>query len=117
MRVRRVVTGHTAEGKAVVASDDTVEPMELGGGGSLATMVWGRDDVAQFPDDGGQPAMSAMFPPAGGCAIAILELAPNDRAFPEFVRQSLVPWADPDNPGMHRTATIDYDVVLEGTIG
>jgi hypothetical protein len=30
---------------------------------------------------------------------------------------ALEPWADPDEPGMHRTATMDYDVVLEGTIG
>jgi hypothetical protein len=39
------------------------------------------------------------------------------RRFHEFVRAALVPWADQDDPGMHRTATIDYDVVLEGTIG
>ncbi|HEV8297563.1 MAG TPA: cupin domain-containing protein [Acidimicrobiales bacterium] len=47
----------------------------------------------------------------------MLELAPEGDEFHEFVRTSIAPWADPDEPGMHRTPTIDYDVVLEGTVG
>ena len=46
-----------------------------------------------------------------------MELAPTGDDFHEFVRDALVPWSDPDDAGMHRSATIDYDVVLEGTIG
>lgn len=49
--------------------------------------------------------------------MAVMELAPEGDEFDEFVRSALAPWADPDEPGMHRTATIDYDIVLEGTIG
>jgi quercetin dioxygenase-like cupin family protein len=44
-------------------------------------------------------------------------LAPEGDDFHKFVRDGLAPWADPDEPGMHRTATLDYDVVLEGTVG
>jgi mannose-6-phosphate isomerase-like protein (cupin superfamily) len=118
VHVRRIVTGHSAEGKAVVASDETVpSTFAMGAGGSTATVLWGRDDLAQFPDDGSQPVLSSAFPPPGGCGLAILELAPQDDAFHEFVRDALVPWADPNAPGMHRTATIDYDIVLDGTIG
>jgi len=91
--------------------------MAIGEHGSGATLVWGRDDPARFPDDGSQPRMSAAFPLPGGCAIAVMELAPTGNDFHEFVRDGLAPWADPDAPGMHRTATLDYDVVLEGTIG
>jgi mannose-6-phosphate isomerase-like protein (cupin superfamily) len=115
--MRRVVTGHTADGTAVVVSDEELTPMAIGDLGAAATLVWGRDDTAQFPDDGSQPRLSASFPPPGGCALAVMELAPTGDDFHEFVRDALVPWSDPDVPGMHRTATLDYDVVLEGTIG
>jgi mannose-6-phosphate isomerase-like protein (cupin superfamily) len=115
--MRRVVTGHTADGTAVVVSDEELSPMPIGDRGAAATLVWGRDDTAQFPDDGRQPRLSAAFPPPGGCALAVTELAPTGDDFHEFVRDALVPWSDPDVPGMHRTATLDYDVVLEGTIG
>lgn len=117
MGVRRVVTGHTPEGKAIIASDTEVDANPIGALGSSTTVVWGRDDVAAFPDDGSQPARETVFPPPGGCGIAVLELAPEGDDFDEFVRTQLAPWADPDAPGMHRTATLDYDVVLAGTVG
>jgi hypothetical protein len=41
-----------------------------------------------------------------------MELAPEGNDFHEFVRDGLAPWADPDDAGMHRTATLDYDLVL-----
>jgi mannose-6-phosphate isomerase-like protein (cupin superfamily) len=117
MGVRRVVTGHTADGTAVVVSDEVVAAFPIGAAGSGATLVWGRDDTAHFPDDGSQPRMSASFPRPGGCALAIMDLAPTGDAFHEFVRDGLSEWAEADAPGMHRTATLDYDIVLEGTIG
>jgi mannose-6-phosphate isomerase-like protein (cupin superfamily) len=117
MAVRRVVTGHTPEGGAVVVSDGEVSSMLIGDRGSATTRLWGRDDPGLFPDDGSQPSMSAAFPHPGGCALAVMELAPEGDEFHEFIRSALAPWADPEEPGMHRTATMDYDVVLEGTIG
>jgi mannose-6-phosphate isomerase-like protein (cupin superfamily) len=117
MGVRRVVTGHTPDGTAVVASDEEVRAFPIGTGGSATTLLWGRDDPAQFPDDGSAPRLSASFPPPGGCACAVMELAPTGNDFHEFVRDALTPWSDPEVAGMHRTATLDYDVVLEGVIG
>jgi quercetin dioxygenase-like cupin family protein len=46
-----------------------------------------------------------------------MELAPGGDDFQQYVRDVLVPWADPDNPGMHRTPSIDFDIVLAGTVG
>lgn len=117
MAVRRVVTGHTSAGVAVFVSDDDVDLIPVGDRGSATTLLWGRDDVARFPDDGSQPNVSAFFPPPGGSGVAVLELAPEGDEFHEFVRTALEPWADPDEPGMHRTATIDYNIVIDGTVG
>ena len=117
MAVRRVVTGHTSEGVAVVVSDEEVASTPIGDRGSATTVLWGRDDAPQFPDDGMPPTRSSLFPPPGGSAWAVLELAPDGDEHHEFVRTELAPWADPDEPGMHRTATIDYDIVLDGMIG
>jgi mannose-6-phosphate isomerase-like protein (cupin superfamily) len=117
MAVRRVVTGHTAEGRSVIVSDEEVAGIPIGTLGSSATLLWGRDGPGQFPDDGGQQQMSAAFPPPGGCAVAIVTLAPEGDDFHQFVHAALAAWADPDEPGMHRTATLDYDFVLEGTVG
>lgn len=117
MGVRRVVTGHTTEGKSVVVSDEEVAAMPIGGQGSTTTLLWGRDDPARFPDDGTEPRISAAFPPVGGCTLAVWELASDGDDFDEFIGRALLPWADPGEPGMHRTPTLDYDVVLDGTIG
>ena len=100
-----------------MVSDTEVAAFPIGDAGSAATLVWGRDDPAHFPDDGAEPRMAASFPPVGGCALAIMELAPTGDDFHEFVRDGLSDWAEADSPGMHRTATLDYDIVLAGTIG
>ena len=93
--VRRVVTGHTPAGEAIVVSDDEVAPIPIGAEGSATTLLWGRDDPGQFPDDGTQPAMGAAFPPPGGCAVAVMTLAPGaGTEFHEFVRDALPPWSD-----------------------
>src|SRR5690348_6878284 len=117
MGVRRVVTGHDAAGHSIVASDEVVPVNRIGSLGAAAALLWGRDDPGRFPDDGAQPRLSAAFPPPGGCAIAIITLAAEGDDFHQFVHHGLAAWADPDEPGMHRTATMDYDFVLEGTIG
>jgi mannose-6-phosphate isomerase-like protein (cupin superfamily) len=115
--MRRVVTGHTEDGRAIVVSDGEPDRIPIGERGTATTLIWGREDPGRFPDDGTQPPVSTIFPPPGGSSIAVMELAPGGDEFHEFVSTALAPWADPDVPGMHRTATMDYDVVLEGTIG
>lgn len=49
--------------------------------------------------------------------MAVMELAPNTDEWDQFVNKALARWADPGAPGMHRTPTMDYGVVLEGDIG
>ncbi len=54
---RRVVTGHDAEGAAIVASDDAMEPLDLARtAGRGDAVLWGADAPAAYPDNGAQPA-------------------------------------------------------------
>ena len=117
MAIRRVVTGHAPDGAAVVVGDGEVAASPIGTLGSATTLLWGRDDLAHFPDAGTPPSLRATLPPPGGTRFAVMELAPGGDDFQQYVRDVLEPWADPDNPGMHRTPSIDYDIVLAGTVG
>ena len=117
MSVRRVVTGHSPDGTAVIVSDEELPPYPIGALGSATTLCWGRDDPAQFPDGGVNPPIAASLPPPGGSRLTIMDIAPEGDDFDHFVSHALAPWADPANPGMHRTPSIDYDIVLTGTVG
>lgn len=122
MNVRRVVTGHTPEGKAVVASDAAVEPFTFGDGGAYH-VLWGSDVPARFPDDGAAPAWTAPFPPVGGHRFLLMTIPPASSreaggdALAEQLEASLGDVMEKDEPGMHKTATLDYEVVLAGKVG
>ena len=129
MNVRRVVTGHNAEGKAVVASDEEVEPVTV----SLLPGIefhrlWGADAPPSFPDDGSQTAHAAYFPPVGGFRFGLCSMPPaTSAAVPDDfdltaalaeLEQKLPGMAghmEPDGP-MHTTATVDYQLVLQGDV-
>lgn len=118
MGVRRVVTRHDAERRSVVASDEEAIAIPFGSRGGAVYVVWGRDDVAHFPDDGSVPRTARAFPPPGGCRVSVAELPPGESTeFDEFVSTALAEFTEPGRPGMHRTASLDFDIVLEGTVG
>lgn len=128
MAVRRVVTGHDTSGKAVFASDERVEPIKPS---LLPEMdfyrLWGGDETAHFPDDGSAPSAPLYFPPVGGFRFGIFTIPPDGgQGAPadldigaaltelEEVLPGLAGHMEPDDPGMHTTATIDFEVVLAG---
>jgi len=114
---RRVVTGHTPDGQAVIARADMVSPISLGASGSELYVLWGRDDTASFPDEGAQPPITDAFPPIGGCRTSIISIAPGGtEEFNVMVSTALAKYAEPDEPGMHRTASLDFDIVLSGQV-
>jgi mannose-6-phosphate isomerase-like protein (cupin superfamily) len=122
MNVRRVVTGHSPEGKAVVVSDQAVSPFTFGDGGAYH-MLWGADAPAHFPDAGAAPSWTAPFPPVGGHRFLLMTIPPGSAheaggdALAEQLASSLGDVMEKDEPGMHKTATIDYEVVLTGRVG
>jgi len=64
MDVRRVVTGHDADGQAVFVSDDLVAPVAptLTPGAEFH-LLWGADTKTSFPDDGSKPPVELYFRP------------------------------------------------------
>jgi hypothetical protein len=78
MGIRRVVTGHDANGKAVFASDAEVEPITLALlPGAEFHRLWGSDRPRRFPDDGSAPANNTYFPPVGGFRFGLFTVAPD----------------------------------------
>lgn len=130
MDVRRVVTGHDADGKAVFVSDEKVPPVRptlLPG--SEFHRLWGGDGTPRFPDDGSMPEHASYFPPVGGFRFGFFTLPPDEgRGVPadldvaaaltelEQLLPGLAQHMEPDEPGMHTTATIDFEVVLSGDV-
>ena len=128
VRVRRVVTGHDAGGKAIVASDTEVDGLRPAlTPGSEFHRLWGGNTAPSFPDDGAEPDQRTYFPPVGGFRFGMFSVPPRracgppddlEAAFAEFeaALPGLAGHMEPDAPGMHTTSTIDFEVVLEGEV-
>lgn len=128
MQVRRVVTGHSPDGKAVFASDELVKPVTIPQmTGFEFHRVWGGDEVSSFPDAGKQPAHHQFFPPVGGFRFGLFTVppessavVPDDPAAVAAAMDAALPGMtahmEPDAPGMHTTSTIDYEFIVSGRI-
>ncbi|MEZ5219817.1 MAG: cupin domain-containing protein [Ilumatobacteraceae bacterium] len=129
MGTRRVVTGHAADGSSVIASDEVVEPTKL----SLLpgwefVRLWGADAPPRFPDDGSMPPHDQYFPPVGGFRFGLFTIPPDSVAdlgdvdfesgFAEMeaALPGMAAHMEPDSPGMHTTATVDYEFVVSGSV-
>lgn len=130
MDVRRVVTGHDAGGKAIFVSDERVAPVvpDLLPGNEFHRL-WGGDATPHFPDDGTRQDDRAYFPPVGGFRFGLFTIPPDGGAGAppnvdiaaaladlEAKLPGLAGHMEPDEPGMHTTATIDFEVVLSGSV-
>ena len=130
MDVRRVVTGVNPEGKSVVVSDGPPPrsvTFELAGGTEM-TDCWHLGSPPQDPGDGGDLDRNAnLVPPPGGTHWRFVEFPPQAAApanaeaasiTAEF-NEKLPDWLDhfdAARPGMHKTETIDFGIVLSGEI-
>ena len=77
MKVRRVVTGHDRDGKAVFASDEEVDPLTLAlMPGAEFHRLWGADQAPDFPDGGSPTEQPTYFPPVGGYRFGLFTIPP-----------------------------------------
>jgi mannose-6-phosphate isomerase-like protein (cupin superfamily) len=129
MKVRRVVTGHDRDGKAVFASDELVDPITVAARPDRSYhRLWGADVTPTFPDDGGPTPHHAYFPAVDGYRFGLFTVMPGAVMVPgpddpqamlaemEDKLPGFLTLLEPDNPGMHTTDTIDFEVVLSGEL-
>ncbi len=129
-KTRRIVTGHDANGKAII-QHDTAAPVFLPANrpGVEVTNLWLTTETpAKLADttDRAQGPVT-LTPPSHGTVFRIVEFSPEkdwieqvDRqaareSFASFgAEQALDDAEEPRHPFMHKTATIDYAIVLSG---
>jgi mannose-6-phosphate isomerase-like protein (cupin superfamily) len=129
MKVRRVVTGHTPEGKAVVTSDTQVDALTYAiKPGYENYRLWEADETPTFPDDGSPHPTTTYFPPVGGFRFGLFTIAPQSVAPPENLDMEaalaefeaklpgMLALLEPGTQGMHTTDTIDFEYVIEGEV-
>ena len=77
--------------------------------------LWGADGPATYPNAGDNPAAPAPFAPVGGIRFVIATYSPeSDVVAPEPLSGMRV--EEDDKPGMHRTDSTDFGVVLSGNV-
>ena len=127
-RVRRVLTGHDAAGKSIILSDGPAPNVkEMASMPGLAlTDLWetGAAPASNAGDKDAAARPVRLEPPKNGTLLRIVEFPPDAQwrssaksreAFKSIGAAHTVDQASSD-PMMHRTATVDYAIVLRGEI-
>ena len=127
-RVRRVLTGHDAEGKSVFIADGhapNVKEMASMPGLAL-TDLW-ETGAAPASNQGSADAATRpvrLEPPKNGTLLRIVEFPPDShwrgradaRKGFDSIGAGHAPDRSSSDPMMHKTSTVDYIIVLRGEI-
>ena len=133
--IRRVVTGHDSEGRAIIQEDGPVARTQRIGGdiGPMFHEVWNtRATPAPIDAASGEPAEEGIVlaPPTNGTRIRVLDIPPEgdgirnmtpEEAAAHFAEVGAGSASNASKAGarhalMHRTETIDYGIVIEGEL-
>jgi mannose-6-phosphate isomerase-like protein (cupin superfamily) len=127
--IRRVVTGHDENGRAVCVSDDiaTTILQRPNRPGVTLTNLW-QCETCPAEYDGAEETVAGPFilhPPQNGSVFRVVEFEPEDpqvmktldgkAAFAEMGASDAIV-EDARHPFMHRTNSVDYAVILSGEI-
>jgi len=97
--VRRVVTGHDADGKSIIASDGPAPQFHER---PIFAEVWNTAGaptrITAVEEHEPNQRSLQLGPPVNGSIIRVVEMPPHHRS------------------AMHRTRTIDYGIVLQGQV-
>ena len=99
VKVRRVVTGHDASGRAFVKIDEVSKNVISNRPGASAAVIWTTDSIPADNSgdaDAAQKKVGTTLP--GGTVFRVVEFSPGV------------------SPRVHRTDSIDYAVILSGEI-
>jgi len=97
--IRRVVTGHDKKGAAVFVSDNIYETVVIPSGDAAMTTIWTTATVpADLNDETDGRERDAGTTLKGGSVIRIVDMLPGASS------------------PLHRTNSIDYGIIISGTI-
>jgi hypothetical protein len=130
---RRIVTGHDAEGQAVIQSAaPPTRVVDLSDHGPRFYEVWNtRETPARIDRDGQEPheAKLTLTPPRNGTRIRVLDIQPETQELRNIdaaearrhfetigAGEASTRHQGARHPFMHRTETVDYGIVLSGEI-
>lgn len=134
-QVRRIVTGHDAQGRSVVTEDGLApvvrtNPRRVG---FCATELWMTQQTPAFVGNEADPTQGrpiTLEPPKSGTVVRIIEFGPEgdwlDQLGAEGAREAWGAFGTDKastnrsgaakHPLMHRTQSVDYCLVLDGEI-
>lgn len=127
MSIRRIVAA-TIEGKSRVVTEDELSNAFVSVPGFDPAAVWATAPEASLKPDNRVAAGDGLAPPPGGTTVFIATFPPDsvmsdasfdgEAAGAEYASRlpGLADHFEPDNPGIHRTDTIDYNIVIAGEL-
>ncbi len=126
--IRRVVTGDTSSGRSRIEEDRVLDGMSVPERpGYRSTNIWvsGEMPVSVSAADR-TAAHKGVLPPGNGSVLRIIDYPPEPTDPEERRRQLAASFAklfpdaehriDDKHPGMHKTLTVDYAIVMAGEI-
>ncbi len=101
--MRRIITGHDTDGKAIVLIDGEATNKRTSPSGNASTLIWSTDEM---------PADIAIGDDVEDMGARILGTPPPPNGT-RFTVNDILPGA---TATMHRTESIDYVIVISGTV-
>lgn len=131
MQIRRIVTGHDGEGRSVFVADGAAprasDFADIPGHG--VAQLWATSSMPRLTAAPQDPTrlQGSLIPGIGGTSLLAVSFPPDSvmaapldpqRAFEQMAEAlpGLFECFEAEHPGMHRTPTIDYGVLLEGEL-
>lgn len=124
--IRRIITGHDENGTAIVTMDTPAPNARVrSASGLTSTLIWVEDDTpadnAGDTDKGDRE--SGVSPPDNGSVFRVVEFPP-EQTGDSFNNEAMKAEMGLDSddgtvvrhPGMHRTRSVDYAIVISGEI-
>jgi mannose-6-phosphate isomerase-like protein (cupin superfamily) len=123
--VRRVVTGHDAQGKAIVLMDGAAPNQKVRQTGIVSTLLWVTDETPADVSGSADRAAREIGvpPPANGSILRVVDFPPESAGGARVDNAAILKemgvaasGAPARHAHMHRTRSIDYAFVLSGEI-
>jgi len=126
--IRRVVTGHDADGKAIILEDGNArQVLAIGVPEHGVTDLWKTTSMPATNEGYADPCIGKLTlpPPPEGTVFRIVEFPPDRDFLPKIDQKSAFSALGEDatksltgrtDVVMHRTASVDYAIVIEGEI-